>query len=280
MVGECSKILSRQKTLGDLYLQLWAGSRRGAGWGCRAGGHPPRSPTAARSHARPGPKPPAAAEAVGFRKGSEPDCHGGSDFRPGVTLLSASNAAPGARGAGSPTALARLRPRGVESAGLRGSSTGSQPCGSRTRLRGCNLSQDRPIVPVRSRLLNPGSARPVRSWSSASWFSPAREQIPRHARHGPAVHTGKVGLLGQGSFALCFGATVKLLSSARQGGRHIAKAQHAPLSTACPINQTSSSILSALLKRKEGARSFVLPFPHFVTGVTTSFLLSWSPLVQ
>lgn len=129
-------------------------------------------------------------------------------------------------------------------------------------------------MPVRSRLLSPGSARPGRSWSSASWISPARERVPRHARHGPAVHTGKLGLLGQGSFALCFGATVKLLSSARQGGRHIAKAQHAPLSTASPINQTSSSVLSALPKGKRGVQSFVLPSPHVVTGVTTSFLLS------
>lgn len=94
-MGECSKILSRQKNTRRSLSPTLSGKLQGAGWGCGAGGHPPRSPRAARSHARPSPKPAAAPEAVGFRKGSEPDCHGGSDFRPGVTLLSASNAATG-----------------------------------------------------------------------------------------------------------------------------------------------------------------------------------------
>lgn len=50
-----------------------------------------------------------------------------------------------------------------------------------------------------------------------------------------------MGLSGLGSFALWFEATVKLLSSAHQGGRHIAEARHAPRPTAWLRDQTTSA---------------------------------------
>lgn len=232
----------------------------------------PAAPRAARAHA-PRPTPAARRPSVSGRAAGRTVTAGeasGLGDDPGLQQRIPGRAGRPAHGAGPPTALAGLRPQEVGLKGPRGSPTGSQPCGSRTRLRGCTLSQDRPIVPVRSRLLSPGSARPDPSWPSASWLSPVRERVPRHARHGSADHTGKPGLLGQGSFALCSGATVKLLSSAHQGGRHIAKIQHAPLSTAGPISQTSSIVLAALPRPELRALRAVFPSPHFVTGVTTS----------
>lgn len=162
---------------------------------------------------------PAALQAV--RRAASGTGGGGRDFRPGddpalgLQRLSGSRwAGRPARRAASPTVLARLRPQGIGIGGLRGSPSGSQPCGSRTRLRGCNLSQDRPIVPVRSRLLSHRAARPGPCWPSASWLSPAQERVPIHTRYGPADSTGILGLLGQGSFALCSGATVKKIGRA------------------------------------------------------------------
>lgn len=51
---------------------------------------------------------------------------------------------------------------------------------------------------------------------------------------------GYVEFLGLGSFALWFETTVKLLSSAHQGGRHIAEAQRASRPTAWLKGPTSS----------------------------------------
>lgn len=155
-----------------------------------------------------------------------------------MTLLPASNASaaprtgrPPALGAGSPTRL-RSPAEGKRLRARRGSRGHSQPCGSRTRRSCCTLSQDRPIVLARSRLLSPGSARPGRCWPSGPWLSPAREPVLRRARHGGAKKTGSAGFWGLESFALWFEATVKLLSSAHQGGRHVANTQHASRSTA------------------------------------------------
>lgn len=155
-----------------------------------------------------------------------------------MTLLPASNASaaprtgrPPALGAGSPTRL-RSPAEGKRFRARRGSRSHSQPCGSRTRRSCCTLSQDRPIVLARSRRLSPGSARPGRCWPSAPWLAPAPEAVLRRARHGGAKKTGSAGLLGPESFALWFEATVKLLSSAHQGGRHVANTQHASRSTA------------------------------------------------
>lgn len=163
-----------------------------------------------------------------------------------MTLLSVSNASadprtgrPPALGAGLPTGL-RSSAEGKRFRAPRVSYSHFQPCGSRTRRSCCNQSQDGPIVLARSRLLSPGSARPGRSWSPAPWLSPAWERVLRNRRHGAAEKTRNVGLLGLGSFALWFEATVKLLSSAHQGGRHIAKTQNAARSTAWLISQTSS----------------------------------------
>lgn len=271
-VGECSEILFRQKKTRRSLSRTLSGKAEGARRGCSRGVTNPAAPRAARAHA-PRPTPAARRPSVSGRAAGRTVTAGeasGLGDDPGLQQRIPGRAGRPAHGAGPPTALAGLRPQEVGLKGPRGSPTGSQPCGSRTRLRGCTLSQDRPIVPVRSRLLSPGSARPDPSWPSASWLSPVRERVPRHARHGSADHTGKPGLLGQGSFALCSGATVKLLSSAHQGGRHIAKIQHAPLSTAGPISQTSSIVLAALPRLELRALRAVFPSPHFVTGVTTS----------
>lgn len=163
-----------------------------------------------------------------------------------MTLLSASNVSadprtgrPPALGAGSPTGL-RSSAEGMRFRAPEVSCSHSQPCGSRTCRSCCNQSQDRPIVLARSRLLSPGSARPGRFWPPALWLSPVWERVLRDRLHRAAEKTGNVGLLGLGSFALWFQATVKLRSSAHQGGRHIAKTQHAARSTAWVTSQTSS----------------------------------------
>lgn len=75
---------------------------------------------------------------------------------------------------------------------------------------------------------------------------------------------GNVGLLSLGSFALWFEATVKLLSSAHQGGRHIAKTQHASRPMACLTGQTTSERCPRFLGCRESCPPlWLLWLPQF-----------------
>lgn len=98
MVAECSKILIQAKTRRSLSRTL-SGKPEGAGWGEEPVGNQAREPSGSadtRAQSR------ATRSSGGRQEGCKPDCQKRRDFRPGMTLLSATNASVDSR-AGRPS---------------------------------------------------------------------------------------------------------------------------------------------------------------------------------